>query len=200
MFSIENCRNGGPGRTRTCNQTVMSDGISISFVDFPAVLFAFDRVCCVSLARFLVRNWCGCPVLGSEDGPSHLGPISPQSAKPRRVPILTLRKQAKPPVFRVTRERFDATKCIDVRRQIDVLNNDDLPKRGDGKDVRRETPSKTYFVEPSRRRSVGYRPNRIAVGQQRRIQNHEPRMRQISLSAEHGRATPPVGSYTRPWY
>ena len=35
---------GGPGRTRTCNQTVMSGGTSIRFVDFPVfllVLIAF---------------------------------------------------------------------------------------------------------------------------------------------------------------
>jgi len=37
-------KRGGPGRTRTCNQTVMSGGISIRFVDFPVfllVLIAF---------------------------------------------------------------------------------------------------------------------------------------------------------------
>jgi len=28
---------GRPGRIRTCNQTVMSGGISISFVDFAAI-------------------------------------------------------------------------------------------------------------------------------------------------------------------
>src|SRR5437016_3077852 len=50
---------GGPGRTRTCNQTVMSDGTSISIVDFAVVSFAFDRVCCASFRSFLVRNWCG---------------------------------------------------------------------------------------------------------------------------------------------
>src|SRR5437588_12844215 len=47
------------GRTRTCNQTVMSDGISISFVDFVVVSFTFDRVYCASFRSFLVRNWCG---------------------------------------------------------------------------------------------------------------------------------------------
>jgi hypothetical protein len=51
---------GGPGRTRTCNQTVMSAGKSSSFVDFAMFLFAFDRIRCVSFAPFLVRNWCGC--------------------------------------------------------------------------------------------------------------------------------------------
>jgi hypothetical protein len=50
---------GGPGRTRTCNETVMSGGTSSSFVDFPAFLFAFDRVCCALSRLFLVRNWCG---------------------------------------------------------------------------------------------------------------------------------------------
>jgi hypothetical protein len=49
---------GGPGRTRTCNQTVMSGGISISFVDFAAFSIAFDGIRCVSITLFLVRNWC----------------------------------------------------------------------------------------------------------------------------------------------
>jgi hypothetical protein len=52
-------RCGGPGRTRTCNQTVMSGGISIGFVDFAAFSFVFDRVCRDLFALFLVRNWCG---------------------------------------------------------------------------------------------------------------------------------------------
>jgi hypothetical protein len=38
MFTIDLI--GGPGRTRTCNQTVMSERISTSFVDF--VAFSFD--------------------------------------------------------------------------------------------------------------------------------------------------------------
>jgi len=50
---------GGPGRTRTCNQTVMSGWILICFVDFRAFLFEFDRVHCVLTRSFLVRNWCG---------------------------------------------------------------------------------------------------------------------------------------------
>jgi hypothetical protein len=50
---------GGPGRTRTCNQTVMSGRLSISFVDFAAFLFDFDRVRYVLMRLFLVRNWCG---------------------------------------------------------------------------------------------------------------------------------------------
>src|SRR5262249_206667 len=37
----------------------MSDGISISFVDFAAVSFEFDRVRCALFWPFLVRNWCG---------------------------------------------------------------------------------------------------------------------------------------------
>ncbi len=50
---------GGPGRTRTCNQTVMSGRISVGFVDFATFLFDLDRVRCVSIRLFLVRNWCG---------------------------------------------------------------------------------------------------------------------------------------------
>jgi hypothetical protein len=50
---------GGPGRTRTCNQTVMSGRIEVSFVDWAAFSFDFDRVCCVSLQWFLLRNCCG---------------------------------------------------------------------------------------------------------------------------------------------
>jgi hypothetical protein len=53
------CRTGA---TRTCNQTVMSGRISISFVDFSVFLFGFDRVCFGSFRLFLVRNWCGYPV------------------------------------------------------------------------------------------------------------------------------------------
>jgi len=37
----------------------MSGGISIGFVDFPALLFDFVRVRCASISLFLVRNWCG---------------------------------------------------------------------------------------------------------------------------------------------
>jgi hypothetical protein len=37
------CGTGGPGRTRTCNQAVMSDRISISFVDFTLFLVALER-------------------------------------------------------------------------------------------------------------------------------------------------------------
>jgi hypothetical protein len=57
MLQNELC--GGPGRTRTCNQTVMSGRISTRFVDFPWFLFDFDRVCFGLFRVFLVRNWCG---------------------------------------------------------------------------------------------------------------------------------------------
>jgi hypothetical protein len=50
---------GGPGRTRTCNQTVMSGRRSIGSVDFAEFSICFDRVRCVLFASFLVRNWCG---------------------------------------------------------------------------------------------------------------------------------------------
>lgn len=46
-------------RTRTCNPTVMSGGISASFVDFAVVSFGFARVRCLLAKSFLVRNWCG---------------------------------------------------------------------------------------------------------------------------------------------
>ena len=45
-------KRGGPGRTRTCNQTAMSGRKSTGFVDFAVFLFAFDRVRCVS-TRFV---------------------------------------------------------------------------------------------------------------------------------------------------
>lgn len=38
----------------------MSGRLSIRFIDFAAVSPAFDRLCCVSMMSFLVRNWCGC--------------------------------------------------------------------------------------------------------------------------------------------
>src|SRR6478609_11750495 len=50
---------GGPGRTRTCNQTVMSGRISIGFIDFAVFSFDFDRVCFAFVQVFLVRNWRG---------------------------------------------------------------------------------------------------------------------------------------------
>jgi len=54
-----NSGGGGPGRSRTCNQTVMSGGILVSFVDLAAFSFDFDLVCFGSFRLFLVRNWCG---------------------------------------------------------------------------------------------------------------------------------------------
>jgi hypothetical protein len=50
---------GGPGRTRTCNQTVMSGGITMGFVDVAVFLSQSDRVRCPSVGSFLVRNRCG---------------------------------------------------------------------------------------------------------------------------------------------
>jgi hypothetical protein len=50
---------GGPGRTRACNQIVMSGRISVSFVDFTEFSYPFGCIRCVSIASFLVRNWCG---------------------------------------------------------------------------------------------------------------------------------------------
>ena len=50
---------GGPGRTRTCNQTVMSGGITMGFVDVAVFLSQSDRVRCLSVGSFLVRNRCG---------------------------------------------------------------------------------------------------------------------------------------------
>ena len=37
----------------------MSGRISIGSVDFTEFSSSFDRVCCVSVRSFLVRNWCG---------------------------------------------------------------------------------------------------------------------------------------------
>jgi hypothetical protein len=58
----------------------MSGGISIGFVDFPALLFDFVRVRCASISLFLVRNWCGPrppsrfqPALGLAEGASAVG-------------------------------------------------------------------------------------------------------------------------------
>jgi hypothetical protein len=52
----------------------MSGGVSIGFVDFSAFSFEFERVRCVSFRPFLVRNWCGSAVGGSEDERSLLAP------------------------------------------------------------------------------------------------------------------------------
>jgi len=43
----------------TSNIDRMSGVISISFVDFAAFSFDYDRVRCVLMRLFLVRNWCG---------------------------------------------------------------------------------------------------------------------------------------------
>ena len=50
---------GGLGRTRTCKQTVMSGGISISFAGFAALSVGFDGFRLTLPRLFLVRNWCG---------------------------------------------------------------------------------------------------------------------------------------------
>jgi hypothetical protein len=43
----------------TCNQTVMSGGMKIGFVDTLAFSSENDPVCRVSMRPILVRNWCG---------------------------------------------------------------------------------------------------------------------------------------------
>ena len=50
---------GGPGRTRTCNQTVMSGRIKDAAVDSTAFSCGMDRVRRGLTASFLVQNWCG---------------------------------------------------------------------------------------------------------------------------------------------
>ena len=50
---------GGPGRTRTCNQTVMSGSLTKTIIDLAGFSFLFDRVRCGLVRPFLVRNWCG---------------------------------------------------------------------------------------------------------------------------------------------
>ena len=47
---------GGPGRTRTCNQTVMSGRITTAVVDFTALLQEIGCVHFASSGLFLVRN------------------------------------------------------------------------------------------------------------------------------------------------
>jgi hypothetical protein len=59
LHSLRSREGCGPGRTRTCNQTVMSGGIMDAFVDFAVFSFEFDRVRCFLFRSFLVRNWCG---------------------------------------------------------------------------------------------------------------------------------------------
>jgi Resolvase, N terminal domain len=48
---------GNPAKSRTCNQTVMSGGTSVSFVD--STEFSFNCVRCALSRSFLLRNWCG---------------------------------------------------------------------------------------------------------------------------------------------
>ena len=48
-----------PATHRTTAILRMRAQIAISFVDFAAFSFRFDRVRCVSFRPFLVRNWCG---------------------------------------------------------------------------------------------------------------------------------------------
>ena len=55
----QRAKRGGPGRTRTCNQTVMSGRLSIAFVDFTGFPVGFVCVRRVSVRPFLVRNWSG---------------------------------------------------------------------------------------------------------------------------------------------
>ena len=50
---------GGRGRTRTCGRTVMSGRIKDAIADFAAFSLEIDRVRCVLVRSFLVRNWCG---------------------------------------------------------------------------------------------------------------------------------------------
>jgi hypothetical protein len=61
-------QDGGPGRTRTCNQTVMSGKIVIGPDDFAAFSSQIERIRCVLVRSFLVRNWRGTrmPVEGTK--------------------------------------------------------------------------------------------------------------------------------------
>src|ERR1700730_6444202 len=47
-----------PGRTRTCNHTVMSGRTKDAIVDSAAFSLAFDRVHCALVRSFLVQNRC----------------------------------------------------------------------------------------------------------------------------------------------
>jgi hypothetical protein len=60
----------------------MSDGMSIGFADFAAILFGFIRVRCVSVRSFLLRKLVRLPVR-----PRGLGN---EQAKPDRIAIATL--------------------------------------------------------------------------------------------------------------
>jgi hypothetical protein len=50
---------GGPGRTRACNQTVMSGRIEVRYVDSIAFSSEVERVRCALALPFLARNGCG---------------------------------------------------------------------------------------------------------------------------------------------
>jgi hypothetical protein len=56
---------GGPtmwwARQDSNLQPAVMSGRTISFVEFAAFLFEFDRVRCGLASLFLVRNWCGAP-------------------------------------------------------------------------------------------------------------------------------------------
>ena len=47
------------GRTRTCNQTVMSGRIQLSFVDLLHFHQRSSAFVALLARSFLVRNWCG---------------------------------------------------------------------------------------------------------------------------------------------
>jgi len=73
----------------------MSGRITISFVDFAAFSFDFDRVCCVSFRLFLVRNWCG-TALGRQ------GRL-PDKVEGMAILVPTFRRPASRPVLQVER-------------------------------------------------------------------------------------------------
>ncbi|SPP92636.1 protein of unknown function [Bradyrhizobium vignae] len=72
---------GGPGRTRTCNQTVMSGRIKPAFVDFAGFLFDVDGVRCALIILFLVRNWCGNQETVNPDRISISGQFTPKATR-----------------------------------------------------------------------------------------------------------------------
>jgi hypothetical protein len=82
----------------------MSDGISISFVDFFALSLASDRVRCVSARPFLVRNWSGVCHVG------HLC-VGEHTQEVPELAGLTIRKLAR--LLKCLLERRDS--LLDVR-------------------------------------------------------------------------------------
>ncbi len=103
---------GGPGRTRTCNQTVMSGGTKAAAVDFPSLLQESGRVHFVSYGSFLVRNWCGsfrnltwiwriCPQDGPKRKPIQIVPAA-DGKRTRRSVILTGIQSSATPVAQVS--------------------------------------------------------------------------------------------------